>query len=252
MTIEVPGLNTVTLDIETSSASLSRPPGLVLDVDIELPSTEFGMPGPPGPIGQPSTVPGPAGPPGPQGPAGPTGPVGPIGPQGPQGFDSTVPGPVGPAGPTGPAGAARGRGPDSPPGPAGPQGATGTAGPQGAKGDTGAPARRALRASRVRPVQPAPCPVRLVRPAHWPDRRDRRWASRAKRRGRSQGPPGLDSTVPGPAGPTGGPAHWSGRLHRPSRSDWPRSDRHGLGPITQAAYDALTPKDPNTLYVIVG
>jgi len=52
------------------------------------------------------------------------------------------------------------------------------------------------------------------------------------------GPAGLDSTVPGPTGPAGvqgptGPA-----------AVWVQ--------MTQAEYDALAVKDPNTLYVIVG
>jgi hypothetical protein len=48
---------------------------------------------------------GPPGPAGPTGPQGTTGPAGPAGPQGTPGADSTVPGPQGPAGATGPQGA---------------------------------------------------------------------------------------------------------------------------------------------------
>jgi len=96
-------------------------------------------------------APGPTGPPGPQGPQGaasttpgPPGPTGPQGPQGPSGPASTVPGPAGPTGPTGPQGLVGPQGPAGATGPTGPQGLkgdigpTGATGPQGPKGDTGA------------------------------------------------------------------------------------------------------------------
>jgi hypothetical protein len=99
-----------------------------------------GPPGPQGPTGATGPA-GPAGPEGPEGPPGPTGPAGadstvpgpqgPAGPEGPAGADGAA-GPQGPAGPTGPEGL------EGPPGPQGPTGSTGLQGPQGPQGQTGA------------------------------------------------------------------------------------------------------------------
>lgn len=63
------------------------------------------------------------------------------------------------------------------------------------------------------------------------------------------GPPGPASTVPGPPGTNGtngtngatGPAGPTGPA---GNGTWTQ--------MTQAAYNALTPKDPNILYVIIG
>lgn len=71
-----------------------------------------------------------------------------------------------------------------------------------------------------------------------------------------QGPPGADSTVPGPTGPVGPPGP-PGPLG-PQGPQGPLGMPGPAGPpgqwiqITQAAYNALSPPDPNTLYVVIG
>ena len=61
------------------------------------------------------------------------------------------------------------------------------------------------------------------------------------------GPAGADSTVPGPAGPPGADSTVPG----PTGPAGPQGEP-GTVILTQAAYDALPVKDPDTLYVIVG
>lgn len=126
-----------------------------------------------------------------------------------------VPGPEGPQGPPGPAGAdSTVPGPEGPQGPPGPVGADSTVpGPKGDKGDPG-----------------------------------------------DQGPPGADSTVPGPKGDKGdpgeqgpqGPEGPEGPAGTIPEGTIQSSDISTIDVMTQAAYDALAVKDPNTLYIIQG
>jgi hypothetical protein len=60
----------------------------------------------------------------------------------------------------------------------------------------------------------------------------------------ADGQDGADSTVPGPTGPAG-----------PAGGTGPQGATGPPGPwtqVTQAQYDALSPPDPGTLYVVVG
>jgi len=154
------------------------------------------------------------GPPGPQGPAGPDGPIGSIGPSGPQG-DPGPTGPTGAQGETGPAGPQGPAGPTGPQGQTGPTGTTGPAGPTGPQGDAG--------------------------PA-------------------------------GPQGPTGPHEHTAADVDSGASSDgqvltsdgaggaaWeplpPRVQGVGVSTVwagSQAAYDAISTPDPNTLYFVTG
>ena len=149
----------------------------------------------------------------------PFGTQGETGPQGPQG----VPGPVGSTGPTGPAGPTGATGAASTvPGPAGPTGATGTTGPTGATGATGPiglPGAAALSINDNAPGSPATGQLwwesdsgKLL--IWYADVNTSQW---------------VEVTRPGPVGP---PGPWT--------------------QITQAAYNALSPPNPATLYVVVG
>jgi Collagen triple helix repeat (20 copies) len=190
---------------------------------------------PPGAAVTPSVIqPGPAGVKGDVGPAGPTGPTGPTG------ANSTVPGPTGPQGPQGvqgPQGTKGLTGADStvpgPVGPEGPQGIQGAQGLQGPIGVTGA-------ASTV------PGPTGPTGPTG------------------ATGPQGAASTIPGPQGAQGPPQFFADATS-PGVGTldylWVDIDDTSLetftGPFwikwsgTQAAYDAIVTKDPNTLYVVV-
>jgi collagen triple helix repeat protein len=149
-----------------------------------------------------------------QGPVGPQGPTGPTGPQGPAGA-------TGPQGATGPAGpASTVPGPAGPQGPPGPTGADSTVpGPQGPQGPAGATGPQG-------PTGPAG-----VQGPQGP-----------------QGPAGAaDEIFVGPSDPgIGGTWEfwYDNDAPTPTPGVWLQ--------MTQAAYDALAVKDPNTLYVIVG
>lgn len=155
---------------------------------------------------------GPAGPAGEAGPAGPAGPKGDTGPQGPKG-DTGPAGPQGdpgPQGPTGPKGDPGETGPQGPAGPKGDTGAQGPEGPQGPKGDTG--------------------------PAG----------------------PGVENavTVPGtgaitlPADFGEGPYTFEMTEETEEGGSVTSADVTVIKKLTKAEYDALTTKDPATLYLI--
>jgi Collagen triple helix repeat (20 copies) len=144
------------------------------------------------------------------------GPTGAQGPQGPQGTPGAT-GSQGPAGPTGAASTVPGpQGPQGPAGPQGLQGSQGVQGPQGATGNTGPQG-----------------PIGNTGP-QGPQG--------------NQGPAGAaDEIFVGPSDPgVGGTWEfwYDNDAPTPTPGVWLQ--------MTQAAYDALTPKDPNTLYVIVG
>ena len=166
----------------------------------------------------PAGAPGLPGAPGPPGPAGADGEPGPPGPQG-------VAGPQGPPGPQGVSVV-------GPPGPEGVQGPPGLPGETGDQGPTGPPGTTGA----IGPPGPQGPP----------------------------GPPGVDG-VPGETGPVGatGPAGAVAVASQPEPPTqqlgalWIDSDATVVyGPkwlqLTQAAYDALTPPDPETLYVVIG
>jgi hypothetical protein len=151
----------------------------------------------------------------------PTAPPGPPGPQGPKGDPSTVPGPQGNPGPQGPQGPT---GADStvpgPPGPTGAQGPQGPTGPQGVPGTSGSSDWSGI-TNKPATFPPAPHShpqsdvTNLV----------------------------ADLAAKEPAIATGNAAmFWAGN------KTWKPS----FVQMTQAAYDALTPKDASTLYVVVG
>jgi len=221
------------------------------------------------------------------GPVGPEGPVGPIGPQGPQGFQGTQ-GPMGSTGPVGPQGAKGDIGNQGPQGVVGPKGDkgdqglkgdTGNTGPKGDKGDKGdigptgdtgqqgpqgiqgvkgdpgslgaddAPAdgktygRKNLAWSEIigRTFINDNAPVAQHGEFWWEsdtgilwlrysDADSSQWVAVSGVQG-PQGPQGLQGAA-GTAGAQGAPGAWT--------------------QITQAAYNALTPPNPATLYVIIG
>ncbi|BBC53724.1 minor tail protein [Mycobacterium phage JF4] len=170
-----------------------------------------------------------AGVPGPQGPKGDTGPQGPKGDQGPQGIQGPQ-GPQGPQGETGPQGA---QGPQGIQGPQGPQGEVGPAGPSAyfiaaLNGFIGT--EEEWLESLVGPAGPqGPAGPEGPQGPQGPtgpkgDKGDTG----------AQGPQGIQ----GPQGPAGVPSSNGTVL------DFVK--------LTQAAYDALSPKVATTFYVIVG
>jgi collagen triple helix repeat protein len=174
-----------------------------------------------------ATTTGPPGPPGPQGPPGPPGPQGPTGATGAQGL-------TGATGPTGPQGIQGTTGATGAQGPKGDTGATGAQGPQGPTGPPGVNPTGNYNANSVSYnvndlVKVAGSEYRC-----------------------------LVAYVSGPTQPPSDPTHW--QVFTAAGATGPQGATGAAGPqgppsvvqMTQAAYDALATKDPNTLYVIVG
>jgi len=201
-----------------------------------------GLTGAPGPQG----IQGPQGPVGPQGatgdtgatgaasavpgPIGPQGPIGLTGPEGPQGVKGDTgatgaqgpQGGTGPQGPQGPIGLTGATGPAGPTGPEGPQGIPGVGWevtPNGIRYDDGGRAEIASNGEQFRLIDNASAKYAAVR---------------------------VDTNGLALSG-TGSDVKLAGTLtirNTQAINPWRQ--------MTQAAYDALTPKDANTLYVIVG
>ena len=244
------------------------------------PAGPAGAKGDAGTDGADSTVPGP------KGDTGPAGPKGDTGPAGPQGADSTVPGPEGPVGmkgdtgepgPTGPAGAdstvpgPKGdTGAAGPTGPAGPKGDPGADGADGQQGEQGIPGLGIRFKGEVETVAQLPTTGNVngdlwvignrdddTNPADayvW-DEATTSWVYAGKIQG-AQGVPGVQGD-PGPKGDTGpeGPAGADGPAG-PVLPDLVYGRKAGVPTSmfmwtgTQAQYDAINPKDPNTTYLI--
>jgi Collagen triple helix repeat (20 copies) len=221
--------------------------------------------GQPGPVGPQGPI-GPIGPQGPQGTQGPQGAVGPFGPQGPRGYDGPQ-GPQGIVGPkgdqgiqgvkgdtgnVGPKGDKGDKGDIGPTGNTGQQGPQGEVGPQGPSGDFGtneAPVdnktygrKNAVWSEIIgRTTINDNAPVAQAGEFWWEsdtgilwlrysDADSSQWVAVSGVQG-PQGPQGLQGAA-GTAGAQGAPGAWT--------------------QITQAAYNALTPPNPATLYVIIG
>lgn len=193
---------------------------------------------------------GPEGPPGPQGQAGPQGPAGPMG-------------DVGPQGPQGPQGV---------PGEQGIQGEPGAQGPAGPQGERGEPGSGLIILGNLADANELPAGAAqgdayTIAEHVWI------WSGSAWfDAGPLQGPPGEQGPQgiqgePGPEGPRGevGPAGPQGEVG-PAGSQGPIGETGPQGPqgpqgepgpgtwvqLTQAQYNALPSKDPDTLYIVVG
>lgn len=145
--------------------------------------------------------------------------------RGPAGADSTVPGPPGPKGDPGERGPAGPPGADStvpgPEGPAGPAGPAGDPGPRGELGPEGPQGPPGAKGDKGDPGDPGP--------------------KGDKGDPGAKGAPGSDATVTAAAIEANLPASVVTRTGSITKLH---------GPLTQAAYDALNPKDPATLYVV--
>jgi hypothetical protein len=163
---------------------------------------------------------------------GPVGPTGPAGATGPTGAASTVPGPVGPTGPQGPAG------PTGPSGPKGDIGNTGPAGPTGPTGPAGAPKD----------------PATTVTDSY--ANADSSTAGVSDKYAREDhGHKVLTgNVVPSDlaASPASGTSDYLARAdHVHALPDAAEVGAWKKWTGTQAEYDAIATKDPNTLYVVV-
>ena len=226
------------LSVLTRARGQQGPKGDKGDVGPQGPQGNLGLTGPPGPVG-------PTGPVGGQGVKGDTGPQGSIGPIGPQGVKGDT-GNTGIQGPVGPV--------STVPGPQGPQGVKGDKGDQGDVGPTGPPgglgeapvdgkyyARKSATWAEVQ----AGANVQISdTPPATPKHGDLWWDSTAGItyiffNDGSSSQWVISHAFAGPQGPAGTPGApgAAGAL-------WTQ--------ITQAAYNALAPPNPTTLYVIIG
>ena len=219
-------------------------------VDEQIAEIEL-LPGPQGPTG-------PQGEQGTQGARGPQGETGPQGPQGTQGADGTQ----GVQGPQGPQGEAGIQGADGPQGPQGTQGADGAAGPQGPQGPQGEQGTQGPQGPQGEAgIQGADGPQG---PQGTQGADGTQGAQGAEGPQGPQGPQGEQGTqgTQGPQGETGpqgaegpqGPQGPQGEQGTQG-TQGPQGPQGEMVPTwygTQAQYEAIQEKDPDTLYFVEG
>lgn len=212
-------LTAATMDF-LAHAGATGPQGPQGEVGPTGPAGPTGPTGAKGDTGAASTVPGPAGPPGPEGDPGPQGTQGIPGAKGEPGDTGAqgIQGEIGPIGPVGPMGPQGNQGIQGPQGEQGIQGEVGPEGPAGPQGAVGAPGTQVMSIGDEPPDSP-------VFGQTW-------WESDSGNMFVYYDDGTSAQWVPAHVGTA------------PEGGDWVQ--------LTQAEYDALSPPDPDTLYVVVG